>query len=130
VLLVLCTSVITGVAAVSPAGHGDRAWESESGEYRLHYRSLEPLAINRMLAWALHLETSAGEPVEGAEIRVSGGMPAHDHGLPTAPRITRELGGGDYLLEGLRFHMNGEWRITVDVQVSGEHDTVVIALQL
>jgi hypothetical protein len=121
---------MTGVAAGSPAGNNDRTWVSESGGYRLQYRSLEPIAINRIHAWVLHLETSAGEPVHGAEIRVSGGMPAHDHGLPTAPRVTRELGGGDYLLDGLRFHMNGEWQITVDVQASGGHDTVVIALQL
>ena len=34
-------------------------------------------------------------------------MPEHNHGFPTAPRVTENLGEGDYLLEGMRFNMGG-----------------------
>jgi hypothetical protein len=57
-------------------------------------------------------------------------MPLHNHGLPTDPKMTAELGGGDYRVEGMRFHMNGDWELTVTVDVDGRRDTVVIPLTL
>lgn len=118
---------LAAAAAAAPGG----PWLSESGNYRLDYRSrLQPLEINRMHSWVLHLETADGQPVEGAEFSVTGGMPAHDHGLPTAPRVTRELGGGDYLLDGVRFHMNGDWELRFEFDAAGRRDVVVIRLRL
>ena len=84
----------------------------------------------RVVKRSQHVEDAAGEPVEDARISVDGGMPQHDHGLPTAPEVTRELGRGDYLVEGLRFHMNGYWEIVVEIRVDGRRDTVTIPLQL
>jgi len=60
-----------------------------------------------MHSWILRLETLDGQPVRNAEITVAGGMPKHNHGLPTAPQVTRELGNGDYLVEGIKFQMAG-----------------------
>ena len=54
----------------------------------------------------------------------------HDHGLPTRPRVTEELGDGDYRLDGLRFHMGGYWEIFVDVTTDSGTKTVVIPLRL
>jgi hypothetical protein len=117
----------TAAAAASPGG----PWTSESGAFRLDFESrLTPLAINRMHSWVLRLETADGQPVEGAVFEVSGGMPAHDHGLPTAPRVTRELGGGAYLLEGVRFHMNGDWELRFELSVRDVRDAVVIPVRL
>jgi hypothetical protein len=79
--------------------------------------------------WILAV-TSDGEPVTGAEILVTGGMPEHDHGMPTRPRVTEELGEGKYKLEGLRFHMNGRWEIAIEIDANGRHDTVVVVLDL
>ncbi len=89
-----------------------------------------PVEINRMHSWVLHVATSNGEPVIGAEIEVDGGMPAHDHGLPTRPRVTREIGDGDYQLDGVRFHMGGYWEIVVSVTTEAGTETVVIPLTL
>lgn len=106
-------------------------WPSESGRYRVDYRShLEPVPINRIHTWTLHLSRADGQPVDGAELTVSGGMPAHDHGLPTAPQVTEGLGGGDYRLEGMRFHMNGYWELTVTIRVDGDRDTATLPLRL
>ena len=86
---------------------------TESGRYRIAFAAtLQPLAINRMHAWVIHVADAEGRPVEGLQLAVTGGMPAHDHGLPTAPRVTRRLGGGNYLVEGMRFHMGGAWEVT------------------
>jgi hypothetical protein len=44
--------------------------------------------------------------------------------------MTEPLGNGDYSVEGMRFHMNGYWELTVTVDVSGRRDTVVIPLTI
>lgn len=86
--------------------------------------------INRMHSWILHIEDEAGVGVEGATVEVDGGMPQHDHGLPTKPRVTADLGGGDYRLEGMRFHMSGSWEITVRVTTESGTTIVKFPLQL
>ena len=83
-----------------------------------------------MHSWVLHVETDQGAPVEGAEIEVDGGMPAHDHGLPTKPRVTEELGGGDYRLDGVRFHMSGYWEMVITIRSDDSEETVVVSLTL
>ncbi len=57
-------------------------------------------------------------------------MPAHDHGMPTRPRVTADLGEGRYRLDGMRFHMNGDWEIVLEILADGRRDTVVIKLVL
>jgi hypothetical protein len=91
---------------------------------------LDPIAINQIHSWTLHLETAEGDAVENAEITVDGGMPQHDHGLPTAPEVTQELGGGDYVVEGMRFHMTGWWEVKFAVEADGQRDSVTFNLML
>ncbi len=88
------------------------------------------IELNRMHSWVLHIETDGGAPVEGAIIEVDGGMPKHDHGLPTRPRVTEDLGGGDYRLEGLRFHMRGAWEIVLTISTDDGVSTVIIPFKL
>lgn len=105
-------------------------WLSQRGIFAVHYESaLDPIEINRMHSWTL-VVTRDGEPVENADITVSGGMPEHDHGMPTRPRITAELGEGRYRLDGMRFHMTGDWEIALEIRADGSRDTVVIILVL
>ncbi len=108
-----------------------RVWISQSGLFQVSYKSQQhPITINRMHSWVLHVETADGQPVVNADITLQGGMPEHDHGLPTSPRMTQYLGNGEYLIEGIRFHMNGSWEITVTISAGGDRDTAVILLEL
>ncbi len=86
--------------------------------------------INQMHSWILHIADESGRAVEGARVEVDGGMPEHDHGLPTKPRVTEELGGGDYKLEGLRFHMSGYCEILIRVATESGTTVAMIPLQL
>ncbi|MDJ0905677.1 MAG: FixH family protein [Woeseiaceae bacterium] len=105
-------------------------WTSQRGIFTVHYESsLDPIEINRMHSWTL-VVTRDNEPLEGADITVSGGMPEHDHGMPTRPRVTADLGGGRYRLDGMRFHMNGTWEVMLDITAGGSRDTVIITLVL
>jgi hypothetical protein len=129
-LSAIVLALLSGVLVPPAFAAGEPHW-SDSGRFQLSFTSeLQPIEINRIHAWVIHLRTADGSPVDGAELQVSGGMPAHDHGLPTRPRVTTPLGGGDYRLEGLRFHMNGAWEITVTVNADGQRDRVVIGLEL
>ena len=109
----------------------DGIWTSQRGMFVVSYQSeLEPLQINKLHAWVLHIEDAAGEAVVGAQVEAGGGMPAHNHGLPTRPRVTAEIGNGDYRLDGMRFHMAGEWEITISISVADSTDVVIVAVTL
>ncbi len=91
---------------------------------------LEPLAINTIHRWVVEVLSAEGAPAPSAEITVRGGMPAHDHGLPTRPEATRYLGEGRYLIEGMRFHMAGYWQVILGIETDAHNDEVVIPLEL
>jgi hypothetical protein len=76
----------------------------------------QPAAINQMHSWKVTLATPDGVPVHGASFVVDGGMPQHGHGLPTQPRVTRELEDGTYALEGMKFSMTGWWELKLAIQ--------------
>jgi len=112
------------------AAESQTEWQSARGVYTVTVTSsLEPIEINQMHSWTLHI-TADGEPVSDAVLAVEGGMPKHDHGLPTRPRITEELGEGDYQLGGMRFHMWGDWEVSIEIKAAGKTDTVVVMLTL
>ena len=90
----------------------------------------ETIPVNKIHTWTLHVETPDGAIVENAEITVDGDMPEHGHGLPTRPGVTRYLGNGDYLVEGLKFQMTGWWVMDFDITVDGETDRVRFNLEL
>lgn len=104
---------------------------SQQGHYQVSFTSsLTPLEINRIHTWVVHVEDARGNPIDQAELSISGGMPLHDHGLPTEPRATRYLGGGDYLVEGMKFHMTGPWQVSISIIANGKLDTVTFGLDL
>jgi len=85
--------------------------------YRLQiYSQVTPLEINRIHSWELSLTDSDGVTVTDVTIQISGGMPEHDHGMPTLPRVTQTLANGRLLLQGVRFHMPGFWELIFDIQ--------------
>ena len=91
---------------------------------------LQPLAINKMHSWIIHVVDSDGEAISNAQLVVTGGMPQHNHGLPTLPAVTASPTDGDYQIEGMRFHMRGYWEIRVSIDTGTERDDVTIALTL
>lgn len=119
--------------AISSSAHAQAQAEqtSDDGIYTVSYSSaIDPLPVNQMHEWVLHIETVDGDLVEDAAIVVDGGMPAHNHGLPTQPRVTEYLGEGNYRVQGLRFHMRGSWEVTFDVREAERSDTITFELML
>ena len=94
------------------------------------YSELSPLSINTMHSWHIRVLDRDDEILELEELNVFGGMPEHDHGLPTQPEVTMRLDNGDYLLEGVRFHMQGHWELQIEFQYAGVDDTAIIDFDL
>lgn len=86
--------------------------------------------VNQMHQWTLHVETTDGQLVENADITVDGDMPQHGHGLPTRPRVTKYLGNGDYLVEGMKFQMGGWWLMDFTITADGKTDAVHFNMML
>ena len=82
-----------------------------------------PVELNAMHAWILRIRARGGWPIEDATVSIVGSNPDRGHGLPTAPRVTKYLGDGDYLAEGVKFHMAGDWRLKFAISAGGLRDT-------
>ena len=136
-------ALVAALAAMTPLGacmlfaraprdlDYSRTRQSEKGLYRGTIRpSSETIPQGKVHSWTLHLETADGTPIDAAQIAVGGGMPQHGHGLPTKPRVTRQLGNGDHAVDGMKFNMGGWWVVTFDVSAAAGQDSLVFNLKL
>jgi hypothetical protein len=128
------TALLTGCAhffAKAPSPDIQTAKASAHGLYRASVRpDVTPIPVRRLQRWTLHLDTVDGRPVDTATISMDGGMPQHGHGLPTKPRVTRALGNGDHLIEGVKFNMGGWWVVRFAITTPAGSDTVTFNLGL
>jgi hypothetical protein len=104
---------------------------TDNGHFHVSVSSnMDPLVLNEIHSWTVHVETADGQVVEDAQIGVDGGMPEHNHGFPTTPEITEELGDGDYLLEGVKFSMAGWWELKLNIDDGDQADQITFNLVL
>ena len=108
-----------------------RVRTSEAGLYRGEIRpDGDSIPKGKLQKWTLHLETAGGTPLDVAKITIDGGMPQHGHGLPTKPVVTKQLGNGDYRVEGMKFNMGGWWVVKFRVNAVPGADSLVFNLKL
>ncbi|MFK7913255.1 MAG: cytochrome-c peroxidase [Pseudomonadales bacterium] len=106
---------------------------TERGAYRVILEPQErdqPIPVGRLHAWEVTVETADGERFIPGQISIGGGMPAHGHGLPSAPAVTRHLGNGRFLIEGMLFNMTGAWQLRLAITGPAGLDHYVRSLQL
>lgn len=84
----------------------------------------EPAPFNEIHTWLIRVKTPDGEPVTGADLKIYGGMPLHNHAFPTEPAITGEVAPGTYALEGVKFSMSGWWAIAMGITAGDDTDIV------
>jgi hypothetical protein len=124
---------LTVAGAVDAAGLDtslDRS--TDQGVFHVQLRSgVTPIPMSKVHRWTVHLTDAAGRPVDGAELAIDGGMPEHGHGLPTAPRATPAATPGDYVINGVKFSMNGWWVLKLKVKApDGRTDRVTFNVVL
>ena len=124
--------MIHGTGAKRPAasefGLGPRT--SAGGRYVATLEPARPLHPRQMQTVRVTVRDAEGRAIDEAQISVDGGMPQHGHGLPTRPRVTRNLGDGIYEIEGVRFNMGGWWEFSLTIGSSRGADTVTFNLAL
>ena len=87
---------------------------------------------NTIHKWLLMLSDINGKPIEKADIDIVGHMPGHVHGLPTQPRVTKEISPGIYQVEGVKFQMKGWWVMQFNIESKNDNkaDAVIFNLVL
>ena len=104
---------------------------SKDGEYVFSLHSTDPsIPFKKIHSWLVHIETKDGQAVENAKVFVFGGMPVHQHGFPTKPRVKKYLGNGDYLIEGIKFNMPGEWEMRFNLKDGNKSSRAVFQFNL
>jgi hypothetical protein len=98
---------------------------SMTGVFRVAFLSdVMPIPVNKLHGWRIYVETADGKPVTDASISIGGEMPQHGHGMPTKPVVSRNLGGGVYEIEGMKFQMPGWWAVSFTISSDGVSDKV------
>ena len=78
----------------------------------------QPPAVEIGRHFALDVRVCA-EGTPAVLTRVDADMPAHRHGMNYRPSVAAR-GESRYLVEGLLFHMPGQWRLSFDVERGGQ----------
>ncbi len=114
VLLFCVTLCASALAETTVSGHDDLV-------HATVLTDLSRLPLNEIHTWRVRLQNDDGEPVSGVAVSVLGGMPMHDHGLPTEP-VATEVEPGLFEIQGVRLHMHGHWELTLEIRDSEASD--------
>ncbi len=98
------------------AGGSDREGLTDGGTYYVYWDTIpteipfnEPFKISAMV----HDGQDRDMMYSDKELFVDATMPDHGHGMDTTPEITQN--GGLFLIEGMLFHMAGDWELVFAV---------------
>jgi hypothetical protein len=97
-------------------------YPSDDSKYEITIESMadkngDPgIVLNKLLSLHLtiHPKNSSAPPLPLEKITFEASMPQHNHGMVTAP-VVQALGKGDFRVDGVKFHMEGDWEVVVIV---------------
>jgi hypothetical protein len=119
--VVLVAALLLVGATVTGTGAASLEQRSEHGHFTARISGLET-RINRLHGVDLLLSGPAG-PVSGAALVLEGRHRHAGNPLPTSPRAGE--GAGAYRIDGLRFHIAGEWRLELTIELGQIRDRVI-----
>ncbi|WP_052772008.1 FixH family protein [Vibrio mexicanus] len=118
--LVVATTLLTIISSQEIVTADDSGWTSVA------YSPVE-ISINQFHSWEFEFINGDGATQPCAQLTINGGMPSHNHGLPTEPAITPATNKGRYVLEGIKFHMPGTWQLVLNCEDNerNKHDFTI-----
>lgn len=137
--LIIATALFWDKGSMSKSVHADSpaAWalstESEDKQYHGKWQCIaKPTVGSFQNCHFTLLDAQTDVVVENLKIEIDGGMPAHKHGLPTAPVAKWSEDDHHYIIEGLKFSMPGEWLLNFYAPPHGavKEDKVVFKFTL
>ena len=114
-LLVACSET---TPVLTDGGSYEIAWSTSDGT----------IPLNEMFRLDVSVvETAEGTPAENITLSLTASMPMHDHEMETEPAVS-EAAPGSFAVDGMLFHMPGEWMLSFDVdnELSVENATVML----
>jgi len=126
VRLVLCVALLAALAG--EAAGSSTVTVNVTSKQKLFTATVthpDPLPVEQLHVWTVRLFDRKHHAVTRARIKVTGDMPAHGHGLPTAP-VAVARGHGVYQLQGMMFQMPGLWYVQLRVRAGSRLDTLRI----
>ena len=131
-LFVACATWIAACEPESPDEHqhddmnGDMDFSSSQtssdGAFFIMYTADPdpiPLDQNFNLTFMVHDGEDHNTILEDVEsLSLDATMPGHGHGMNTTPTVTKNE-NGTFAVEGMLFHMEGHWKVTVETTRSG-----------
>jgi cytochrome c peroxidase len=82
------------------------------------------IPLRRLHAWVVRVEDANGARVAPVLLTIDGGMPQHGHGFDTRPQVAQRLQNGDYRIDGMKFHMGGDWQLKLQIATDDLADVV------
>ena len=111
------------VTSPDPGTLEDSAWPAtlttDQGGYDVTLKpGTESIERNKHFTLDVKLRARKGS-LDNIKLKVDADMPAHRHGMNTQPVVSKKE-AADYQVDGMLFHMGGDWVITVDVENAGK----------
>lgn len=113
------------IQTVDEAAKGHFVRTTQAGRYIVDMQLDPPMPeLGQLFAIDAVVTRRDGLPLEVGSLALDARMPQHDHGMETKPQLLPGAcegdvcthPGGRYRTEGFKFHMVGEWTVTIDVQ--------------
>jgi hypothetical protein len=113
--------------AASPEAAQPIVLRTEGHGFSVRVTGIErPERTNHMHGLELSLATADGKPIAGASVVVTGQRLFALNPLPTSPQVRPDRDAGTYRVEGLRFHMAGEWRLVFVIEFAQIRDRFML----
>lgn len=129
--IILSSIIITPSLALAQQEH---VYTTDNARYQLQLRAPKKIELNKIYHWQARLISNKQslKDIDLNKVIISGGMPAHRHGLPTQPIATNLIGLTNtevhFTIKGLKFQMWGAWYI--QVQLNQHSEPLVINFKL
>jgi hypothetical protein len=131
---VLALAALGVVYLTAPTKVGPDLARTKPTENRKFIATLAPQGgeptVGPLSTWTIEIRYPDGSPVREARLGVDGGMPDHDHGLPTRPEVSGDLGDGRYRVDGIKFSMPGRWVLRFEITTAEGTDRAAFNILL
>lgn len=110
-------------SAVATKSTGVREATSALGSYIVRLQSTpDAVPLNEMFKVRLEIRPAGATVATPISVAVDAVMPTHGHGMNTRPSVVSSDGSHD--VDGLLFHMPGDWQLWVDITAQGQTERV------
>jgi hypothetical protein len=93
-------------------------------------KPLSSFVANRLMRLQISFaRLKDAKPLDIKLLQFNASMPSHQHGMVTKPNIS-SISVGRYQIDGVKFHMPGQWTIDLKLEQSGQAAQVAIPLKL